>query len=48
MRLTTIGKKIGIKALREVAMIVKPETIITWYRKLIAAKFDALRGERRR
>ena len=27
MRLATIGKKIGIKALREVAMIVKPETI---------------------
>ena len=41
MRLATIGKKIGIKALREVAMIVKPETIITWYRKLIAAKFDS-------
>ena len=41
MRLATIGKKIGIKALREVAMIVKPETILTWYRKLIAAKFDS-------
>jgi putative transposase len=32
---------IGIKASREVAMIVKPETIITWYRKLIVAKFDS-------
>ena len=41
MRLATIGKKIGIKALRDVAMIVKPETILTWYRKLIAAKFDS-------
>ena len=41
MRLATIGKKIGIKALREVAMIVKPETILTWYRTLIAAKFDS-------
>lgn len=40
-RLATIGKKIGIKALRDVAMIVKPETILTWYRKLIAAKFDS-------
>ena len=29
MRLATMGKKIGMKALREVAMIVKPETIIT-------------------
>ena len=41
MRLATMGKKIGIKALREVAMIVKPETIITWYLTLIAAKFDS-------
>ena len=31
IRLATIGKKIGIKALRDVAMIVKPETILTWY-----------------
>ena len=45
MRLATIGKKIGMKALREVAMIVKPETIITQYSKLIAAKFD---GSKRR
>ena len=37
----TIGKKIGIKALRDVAMIVKPDTILTWYRKLIATKFDS-------
>ena len=35
IRLATVGKKIGIKALRDVAMIVKPETILTWYRKLI-------------
>ena len=41
MRLATIGKKIGIKTLREVAMIVKPETIIIWYRKLIDVKFDS-------
>ena len=38
MRLATIRKKIRIKALREVTMIVKLETIITWYRKLIATK----------
>ena len=37
MRLATMGKKIGIKALREVAMIVKPKTILTWYLTLIAA-----------
>ena len=29
MRFATIGKKIGVKTLREVAMIVKPETILT-------------------
>ena len=48
MRLATIGKKIGIKALREVAMIVKPETIITWYRKLIAAKFDSSKRRKKK
>ena len=48
MRLAAIGKKIGIKALREVAMIVKPETIITWYRKLIAAKFDSSKRRKKK
>ena len=48
IRLTTIGKEVGIKALREVAMIVKPETIITWYRKLIAAKFDSSNKRQKR
>ena len=48
MRLATIGKKIGIKALREVAMIVKPETIITWDRKLIAAKFDSSKKRKKK
>ena len=48
MRLATMGKKIGIKALREVAMIVKPETIITWYRKLIAAKFDSSKRRKKK
>ena len=33
IRLAKIGQKIGIKALRDVAMIVKPETILAWYRK---------------
>ena len=48
MRLATMGKKIGIKALREVAMIVKPETILTWYRKLIAAKFDSSKRRKKK
>lgn len=35
-----IGKKLGKKALEEVATIVKPDTILAWHRKLIAQKFD--------
>ncbi len=40
IRLTKIGKRIGLKALREIACIVKPETILEWFRKLVAKKFD--------
>src|SRR5215472_15643851 len=28
------------KALREIACVAKPDTILAWYRKLIAQKFD--------
>jgi Homeodomain-like domain len=38
--LAAIGKKLGKKALEEVAQIVKPETILAWQRKLAADKFD--------
>src|SRR4030095_11033174 len=38
--LAATGKKLGKKALEEVATIVKPETILAWHRKLIAKKFD--------
>ena len=41
LELAKIGKKLGLKALKGVATIVKPETILTWYRKLIAKKFDS-------
>ena len=40
IRLAKIGKRIGLKALREIACIVKPETILEWFRKLVAKKFD--------
>jgi putative transposase len=33
------------KALREVAGVAKPDTILVWYRRLIAKKFD---GSKRR
>jgi len=32
--------KLGKQALEEVAGIVKPDTILTWHRKLVAQKFD--------
>ena len=38
--LAEIGKRLGRKALREVACVAKPHTILAWYRKLVAQKFD--------
>jgi putative transposase len=38
--LAELGKKLGKQALAEVAMIVTPDTILAWHRKLIARKFD--------
>ena len=38
--LAEIGKRLGRKALREVACVAKPETILAWYRRLVAQKFD--------
>jgi hypothetical protein len=38
--LAEIGQRLGKQALAEVASIVKPDTILTWYRKLVAQKFD--------
>src|SRR4030095_5515045 len=38
--LAEIGKRLGRKALRRVARVAKPDTILAWYRKLIAQKFD--------
>src|SRR5919108_648336 len=38
--LAELGKKLGKKALEDVAHIVKPETILAWHRKFAAAKFD--------
>src|SRR3954468_8660726 len=38
--LAAIGKRLGRQALAHVASVGKPETILAWYRKLIAQKFD--------
>jgi putative transposase len=38
--LAEIGQKLGKQALKDVATIVKPDTILGWHRKLVAQKFD--------
>src|SRR5213080_3801039 len=38
--LAAIGQKLGKQALKDVATIVKPDTILGWHRKLVAQKFD--------
>jgi putative transposase len=38
--LAEVGRRLGKKALEEVASIVKPETILAWHRKLVAQKFN--------
>jgi putative transposase len=41
--LAEIGKRLGRKMLAEVACVAKPDTILAWYRKLVAKKFDGSR-----
>jgi hypothetical protein len=38
--LAEIAKRVGRKALAELARVAKPDTILAWYRNLIAQKFD--------
>src|SRR5213079_1930729 len=38
--LAEIGKRLGRAALQPVACVAKPDTILAWYRRLIARKFD--------
>jgi hypothetical protein len=42
-----IAKRLGRKALEEVAQIVRPETILGWHRRLIAKKFDGSKNRSR-
>jgi putative transposase len=44
--LAEIGHRLGRKALEEVAVSAKPETILGWHRKLIANKFDGSKARR--
>jgi putative transposase len=38
--LAEIGKRLGRKGLAQVCCVSRPDTILAWYRRLIAAKFD--------
>jgi hypothetical protein len=40
IRLAERAKGLGRKALRELATLVTPETLLAWHRKLIAQKYD--------
>jgi Homeodomain-like domain len=42
-RLAEIAHRLGRKALEEVAATAMPDTILGWYRKLVANKFDGSR-----
>jgi putative transposase len=46
--LAEIARRLGRKALEEVAAVAKPETILGWYRKLIAQKYDGSKSRRSR
>jgi putative transposase len=45
-RLGQIGYRLGRKALEEVATAALPDTILAWYRRLVARKFDGSRARR--
>jgi len=44
--LAEIGHRLGRKVLAEVATVARPETILAWYRKLVARKFDGSKARR--
>jgi putative transposase len=41
-----IGHRLGRKVLGEVANVARPDTILAWYRKLVARKFDSSKALR--
>jgi putative transposase len=41
-----IGHRLGRSLLAEVATVAKPDTILAWYRRLVARKFDGSKGRR--
>lgn len=45
-KLAQLGKRLGKKVLAEIGSIFSPDTILGWYRRLIAKKFDGSRKKR--
>ena len=41
--LAEIARRLGRKALKDIACVAKPDTILAWYRRLVAQKFDGSR-----
>jgi putative transposase len=41
-----IGHRLGRKVLGEVANVARPDTILAWYRNLVARKFDGSKARR--
>jgi len=46
MTLAEIAHRLGRKALEDVANVGKPDTLLGWYRRLIARKFDGSKSRR--
>ena len=44
--LAEIGRRLGRKGLQPVARIAQPDTILAWYRRLVAEKFDGSQQRR--
>ena len=44
--LAEIAHRLGRKALEDVANVVKPDTLMGWYRRLVARKFDGSKSRR--
>src|SRR5262245_46607314 len=38
--LAEIARRLGRRALKDIARVAKPDTILAWYRRLVAQKFD--------
>ena len=46
MTLAEIAHRLGRKALEDVANVVKPDTLMGWYRKLVSRKFHGSKSRR--